>query len=80
MDEETRTLRKIGECFKINKLANNKPEPYFILGEEMTLVITGRFTGKDALDLAELFGKCLMALLITFLQYLSFFLLKQSLT
>jgi Rha family phage regulatory protein len=48
MDEETRTLRKIGECFKINKLANNKPEPYFILGEEMTLVITGRFTGKDA--------------------------------
>jgi phage regulator Rha-like protein len=49
MSNDELTRRKIEQCFKINKLANNKSEPYFILGEEITLVITGRLTGKNAL-------------------------------
>lgn len=50
MSKEDLTLRKIVQCFKINELANNKREPYFELGEEMTLVITGRLTGSNALN------------------------------
>ena len=48
MDDDDLTQLKIEQCYKINELANNKSEPYFILGEEITLVITGRLTGKTA--------------------------------
>jgi Rha family phage regulatory protein len=49
MSADDLTQRKIGQCFRINELANNKREPYFELGEEMTLIITGRLTGSEAL-------------------------------
>jgi len=47
MDDDTLAARKIGRSSYHGK--DNAVMPMFILGEEMTLVITGRFTGKDAL-------------------------------
>jgi Rha family phage regulatory protein len=46
MSNETLTLRKIAQCSYVNE--KNVIQPMFILGEEMTLVITGRLTGKNA--------------------------------
>jgi len=47
MDSDTLSTRKIAHSSYTGK--DNATMPMFILGEEMTLVITGRFTGKEAL-------------------------------
>ena len=50
MDSEALCSRKIAQSSFSQSMPQGgvKERPMFILGEEMTLVITGRFTGKDA--------------------------------
>ena len=48
MTKEELTLRKIEQCTYQNE--KNVSQPMFILGEEMTLIVTGRMTGAAALN------------------------------
>jgi len=60
MSEDEIGLCNIAQSSYLNE--QNKEQPMFILGEEMALIVTGRFTGKNALTAQMKLAKAFIAM------------------